>query len=329
LILANFPSTQEIAALTTNSCSSSSSSSSTSTSNSNSNSNSNSTRILANVTLKAPILSASIVRVPLKHKEEEEVEEEKEKKEEKDQMDTVNHSTRGNSRIKNGCKVENCLVVVDQSNCVTCLSLFGLEILFSHQLSFSSSFLDGIQFKITLNGELIVLRQMAGEIQRFSLFEEQIAQENAFFLQQKTIKTKIFQPERNGGGYIGGNSSILSEETSSSSSSSSTSTSNSTTSPKTKKKNLSIFQKILGGVNKEQAIVDLNQIFTFSTEEQERKLLFGGKNRTLTNNNPSTPSVMAAIAEEKKLNYNLTNTKDILQQAGQVLFVLLYINHQT
>ncbi|POM68027.1 Hypothetical protein PHPALM_15862, partial [Phytophthora palmivora] len=119
---------------------------------------------LASIELHGPVLATSVVRIP----------------------------------VSEG--IENCLAVIDQSNRVYILTLLSLKPIWEvecNRFGFGlgrSSLVDGILSDISYGAELVVANAF-GEIERFSLFAESTAMENAM-LERMSIKTRLHHPER-------------------------------------------------------------------------------------------------------------------------------------
>uniref|UniRef100_K3X4W1 V-SNARE coiled-coil homology domain-containing protein n=1 Tax=Globisporangium ultimum (strain ATCC 200006 / CBS 805.95 / DAOM BR144) TaxID=431595 RepID=K3X4W1_GLOUD len=211
-------------------------------------------RPLASVEVPALILSTSVIRVPVSE------------------------------------NLEHCLVVIDQSNHVYVISLLGLEILWEYDCFSLGNALDGIRFEVAYSGELVVANSF-GEVERFSLFAEHTASENAL-LARKCIQTKVHLPER-----------MYPFEGKDQSNDSS---------PK-KKNGLSMFKKLVTGL---KDVVDLNKVFQFSKEDDDRERLLGDR--------ASVAAKQAAAEEQdpngtKKTSKGISDTKNALMQATQHL----------
>lgn len=197
-------------------------------------------------------------------------------------------------RVPVGESVENCLAVVDQSKCVYILSLLSLKMVWKAESGFGSGLgrsglVDGILSDISYGGELVVANTL-GEVERFSLFAEATTMENAM-LERKSIKTRLHLVER----------AALFNQTASA-----------LTTDSGKKRGIAadagkMFKKLVLSVTQEAT--DLNKVFQFSTEEDERKRLMGDR--------PShTKDTESATA---KTETGLNATKDTLMQAHQRL----------
>ncbi|KAE8884339.1 hypothetical protein PF005_g10247 [Phytophthora fragariae] len=201
-------------------------------------------------------------------------------------------------RVPVGEGVENCLAVIDQSNRVYILSLLSLKPIWEAECnSFGfglghSGLVDGILADISYGGELVVANTF-GEIERFSLFAESTAMESAM-LERMSIKTRLHLSER---------VAMFDRAASPSATDSG------------KKRGIAadagkMFKKLVLSVTQEAT--DLNKVFQFSTEEDERKRLMGDR---------SSPAKDAAAAESAtaKTETGLNATKDALMQAQQRL----------
>ncbi|KAG6973909.1 hypothetical protein JG687_00000618 [Phytophthora cactorum] len=198
-------------------------------------------------------------------------------------------------RVPVGEGVENCLAVIDQSNRVYILSLLSLKPIWEAECNFGSGLgrsglVDGILSDISYGGELVVAN-IFGEVGRFSLFAEATAMENAI-LERKSIKTRVHLVER---------AAIFNQPPSSLSSTDSG-----------KKRGIAadagkMFKKLVLSVTQEAT--DLNKLFQFSTEEDERKRLMGDRS------SPAKDTESATAKTETGLN----TTKDVLMQAQQRL----------
>ncbi|KAG6623576.1 Syntaxin-binding protein 5 [Phytophthora cinnamomi] len=200
-------------------------------------------------------------------------------------------------RVPVGEGVENCLAIIDQSNRVYILSLLTLKPVWEaecNDFGFGlghSGLVDGVLADISYGGELVVANAF-GEIERFSLFAEATAMESAM-LERMSIKTRLHLAER---------SAIFDQAGSPSATDSG------------KKRGIAadagkMFKKLVLSVTQEAT--DLNKVFQFSTEDDERKRLMGDR----------SPAKDAAAAESAtaKTETGLNATKDALMQAQQRL----------
>ncbi|ETK73832.1 hypothetical protein L915_19254 [Phytophthora nicotianae] len=196
-------------------------------------------------------------------------------------------------RVPVGEGVENCLAVIDQSNHVYILSLLSLKPIWKTDGNFGSGLgrsglVDGVLSDISYGGELVVANTF-GEVERFSLFAEATAMENAM-LERKSIKTRLHLTERV----------ALFNQTAPPSSTDSG-----------KKRGIAdagkMFKKLVLSVTQEAT--DLNKVFQFSTEEDERKKLMGDRTSTAKDTESATA----------KTETGLNATKDTLMQAQQRL----------
>lgn len=201
-------------------------------------------------------------------------------------------------RVPVGEGVENCLAAVDQSNRVYIISLISLKLIWEadcNSFDFGlgrSGLVDGVLAEISFGGELIVANSF-GEMKRFSLFAEHTAMENAM-LECKSIKTRVHLPER----------AIVFDQAASPSTDSG------------KKRGIAadagkMFKKLVQRVTEET--VDLNKVFQFSTEEDERKRLMGDRTAA------SAKDSAAAENDAAKIEHGTNATKDALMQAQQRL----------
>ncbi|KAG7384297.1 Lethal(2) giant larvae protein 1 [Phytophthora pseudosyringae] len=201
-------------------------------------------------------------------------------------------------RVPVGEGVENCLAVIDLSNRVYILSLLSLKPIWEaecNNFGFGlgcSGLVDGILSDISYGGELVVANSF-GEMERFSLFAEATAMESAM-LERSSIKTRLHLPERVG---------IFDQATSPSSTDSG------------KKRGIAadagkMFKKLVLSVTQEAT--DLNKVFQFSTEADERKRLMGDRS------SPAKDAV-ASDSATAKTETGLNATKDALMQAQQRL----------
>ncbi|OWZ19912.1 putative membrane protein [Phytophthora megakarya] len=198
-------------------------------------------------------------------------------------------------RIPVGEGIENCLAVVDQSNRVYILSLLSLKLIWEvncYSFGFglnSSCLVDGLLSDISYGGELVVANPF-GEIERFSLFAESTTMESAM-LERMSIKTRLHLPER----------AVVFDQAGPPSSTDSG------------KKRISdagkMFKKLVLSVTQE--VTDLNKVFQFSTEEDERKRLMGDRS--------SAKDAAVAESATAKTEIGLNTTKDALMQAHQRL----------
>ncbi|KAF1326730.1 Syntaxin-binding protein 5, partial [Globisporangium splendens] len=211
------------------------------------------TKPLASVEVRALILSTSVIRVPASE------------------------------------NLEHCLVVIDQSNHVYVISLLSLEILWEYDCFSLGNALDGIRFEVTYSGELVVANSF-GEVERFSLFAEHTASENALLV-RKCIQTKVCLLERTYP-FEGKDQSH-------------------DASPK-KKNGFSMFKKLVTGL---KDVVDLNKVFQFSKEDGDRERLLGDRS--------SVAAKQAAEEQDpngtKKTSKGISDTKNALMQATQHL----------
>lgn len=213
---------------------------------------------LASVELRAAVVTTSVIRVPVAE------------------------------------RVENCLVVIDQSNHLYVLSLLSLEVIWEKEcFSLGNSF-DGIRCEVSYSGELVVANSF-GEVERFSFFAEQTAIENAL-LERKCIKTRLHLQERE---FIGDKEK---EQQASG------------VSPQ-KKKSLAdkMFKKLVTGLKGD---VDLNKVFQFNKEESEREQLLG--DRAAQAKASASAATGATEDGSKKVGKGLGDTKDALMMATQV-----------
>ncbi|CAI5729203.1 unnamed protein product [Peronospora farinosa] len=199
-------------------------------------------------------------------------------------------------RIPVGEGIENCLAVVDQSKHVYVLSLLSLKLIWeadwdNYGFGLSCSSLgDGILFDISYGGELVVANAF-GEIERFSLFAEATAMESAM-LERMSIKTRLYLPER---------ATIFDQVASPPA-----------TTDSGKKRGIAadagkMLKNLVLSVTQEAT--DLNKVFHFSTEEEERKRLMGDWS------SPAKDARSATTQTET----GLSATKDSLMQAQQRL----------
>ncbi|KAL7679449.1 putative WD40/YVTN repeat-like-containing domain superfamily [Plasmopara halstedii] len=184
-------------------------------------------------------------------------------------------------RVPVGETIENCLTVVDQSNRVYILSLPSLHLIYDTECTNLVSRLVGISF----GGEVIVANTF-GEIERYSLFAEATAMESAV-LERNPVKTRLHRPECQN---------ILKQAITATISNS-------------KKRGMGadaskMFKKLVLSVT--QDAKDLNQIFHFSTEAEERKQLLGDRSAIVND-------------DTAKTELGLSGTKDSLMQAQQRL----------
>ncbi|KAL4151245.1 hypothetical protein PRNP1_008194 [Phytophthora ramorum] len=197
-------------------------------------------------------------------------------------------------RVPVGEGVENCLAAIDQSSRVYILSLLSLKPIWEtdfNNFGFGlgrSGLVDGILSNISYGGELVVANSF-GEMERFSLFAESTAMESAM-LERTSIKTRLHLPER---------VAIFDQASSPSATDSG------------KKRGIAadagkMFKKLVLSVTQEAT--DLNKVFQFSTEEDERKRLMGDRTA------PEKDESSTAKAET-----GLNATKDALMQAQQRL----------
>ncbi|CAH0473122.1 unnamed protein product [Peronospora belbahrii] len=193
-------------------------------------------------------------------------------------------------RIPVGEGFENCLAVVDQSKRVYVLSLLSLKLIWEADL-------DNFGFRlgysnlvdISYGGEL-VLANAFGEIERFSLLAEATAMERAM-LESMSIKMRLYLPER---------ATIFDQAG---------------LPPATdsgKKRGIAadagkIFKKLVFSVTQE--VTDLNKIFHFSSEEDDRRRLI--RDRCI--------SVKDATSATSQTEMELNTTTDTLMQAQQRL----------
>ncbi|KAG7398914.1 Lethal(2) giant larvae protein 1 [Phytophthora boehmeriae] len=153
-----------------------------------------------------------------------------------------------------------------------------------------SGLVDGSLAEISFGGELWIANSF-GEIERFSLFAEPTTVENAM-LERKCIKTRLHLAER-----------VITFEQA--------------TPPSSreggKKRGIAdagkMFKKLVLSVTHEPT--DLNKVFQFSSEEDERKRLMG--DRTATAAQEDSESDVA------KIEHGTATTKDTLMQAQQRL----------
>lgn len=181
-------------------------------------------------------------------------------------------------------RVENCLIVLDQSNQLYVLSLVSLKLVWQTDCTALGQALDGVHYDVSYGGELIVASAF-GELQRYSFFSDLMAIENAL-LERKCIKTKLQSLER-----------VYPFEKEHA--------------PSPKKNSIAdagkMFKKLVTGMKD----ADLNKIFQFSTEEDERKQLMG-------NRSPPKPFAQGDAAAQLASGNALSGTKDALMQAAQV-----------
>lgn len=207
---------------------------------------------VASVELNATIVLASVIRVPVEE------------------------------------RVENCLIVLDQSNQLYVLSLVALKLIWQTDCSALSQALDGVQYDVSYGGELIVGSSF-GELQRYSFFSDLMAMENSL-LERKCIKTKLHSLER-----------VYPFEKEHA--------------PSPKKNSIAdagkMFKKLVTGMKD----ADLNKIFQFSTEEDERQNLMG-------NRSPPKAGAQGDPAAQLASGSALSGTKDALMQATQVCSLL-------
>ncbi|DAZ93007.1 TPA: hypothetical protein N0F65_006576 [Lagenidium giganteum] len=183
-------------------------------------------------------------------------------------------------------RIETCLAVFDQSNHLYIITMMTLEVVYQVECANLGNSMDGIQVHISCCGELIVANTF-GEVERYSLFSEHTAKENAL-LHGKCVKTKLHQFERQ---YPFDKVPL----------------------PSPKKKTIvdagKMFKKLVTGVKDN---VNLDKVFHFSVEEQERKLLMGDR----------SSSAAAATTEKatgaKAVEGGIQGTKDVLMQTAQV-----------
>ncbi|GMF19059.1 unnamed protein product [Phytophthora lilii] len=200
-------------------------------------------------------------------------------------------------RVPVGEGVENALAVIDQSNRVYIFSLLSLRPIWEadcNNFGFGlgrSRLVDGILSDISYGGELVVANSF-GEMERFSLFAESTAMESAM-LERLSIKTRLHLPER-----------VINFDEATSP----------TATVSGKKRGIAadagkMFKKLVLSVTQEAT--DLNKVFQFSAEEDERKRLMGDR--------PSLAKE-AAVSETTtaKAETGLNATKDALMQAQQV-----------
>ncbi|EGZ10168.1 hypothetical protein PHYSODRAFT_305428 [Phytophthora sojae] len=200
-------------------------------------------------------------------------------------------------RVPVGEGVENCLAVIDQSNRVYVLSLLSLKPIWEaecNNFGFGlgrSGLVDGILADISYGGELVVANAF-GEMERFSLFAESTAMESAM-LERMSVKTRLHLSER---------VAMFDQAASPSAADSG------------KKRGIAadagkMFKKLVLSVTQEAT--DLNKVFQFSAEEDERRRLMGDR----------SPAKDAAAAESAtaKTETGLNATKDALMQAQQRL----------
>lgn len=183
-------------------------------------------------------------------------------------------------------RVENCLVAIDQSNHLYVISLLGLEIIWEMECFSLGNSLDGIRSEVSYGGELVVANSF-GEIERFSFFSEHTAIENAL-LERKCIKTRLHLEERR----------FPFEREHAAS---------------PKKKGIAdagkMFKKLVSGM---KDVADLNKVFQFSKEEDEREQLMGDRSSTAKASAADDPN------GTKKISKGMGDTKDALMQATQV-----------
>ncbi|RLN64975.1 hypothetical protein BBP00_00003113 [Phytophthora kernoviae] len=194
--------------------------------------------------------------------------------------------------------VENCLAVVDQSNRVYILSLLSLQLIWEadfNKFDFGlgrSGLVDGSLAKISYSGELWVANSF-GEMERFALFAEPTTVENSM-LERKCIKTRLHLAERM----------IIFDQATPPSSREGA-----------KKRGIAdagkMFKKLVLSVTHEPT--DLNKVFQFSSEEDERKRLMGDRAATAAKEGASSESDVA------KIEHGTATTKDTLMQAQQRL----------
>ncbi|KAL3657111.1 hypothetical protein V7S43_018023 [Phytophthora oleae] len=197
-------------------------------------------------------------------------------------------------RVPVGEGVENCLAVVDQSSRVYILSLLSLKLIWQAECSSfgvglgRSGLVDGVIADVSFGGELVVANSF-GEIERLSLFAEATALESAM-LERMAIKTRLHLPER---------TTIFDQASSPSATDSG------------KKRGIAdagkMFKKLVLSVTQEAT--DLNKVFQFSSEEEERQRLMGDRSSA------AKDADSAAVKTETGLNA----TKDTLMQAQQRL----------
>lgn len=188
-------------------------------------------------------------------------------------------------------RVENCLVVIDQSQRLYVVSLMTLSMVWSIDLPYLGNLLDGICCKVSANGELIVANSF-GEIERFTIFSEATQRENAVF-ERCSIKTRVLLDERK--------FQIDQDHH---------------PSPR-KKGGIAALKKLVSGA---KDVCDLNKVFHFSVEDEERRKLIGGPRKSVaassTKADADGDGHKAAV---KKTTEGLGATKDALHQAAQHL----------
>ncbi|KAK1929892.1 Syntaxin-binding protein 5 [Phytophthora citrophthora] len=197
-------------------------------------------------------------------------------------------------RVPVGEGIENCLAAVDRSGRVYILSLLSLKLIWQAECSSvgfglgRNGLVDGVLADVSHGGELVVANSF-GEIERLSLFAEATALESAM-LERMTIKTRLHLPER----------STIFDETSSPSATDSG-----------KKRGIAdagkMFKKLVLSVTHEAT--DLNKVFQFSSEEDERQRLMGDR----------SSAAKGAESAAAKTETGLNATKDTLMQAQQRL----------
>eukprot|EP00644_Phytophthora_capsici_P003644 jgi/Phyca11/11227/fgenesh1_pm.PHYCAscaffold_64_\ len=197
-------------------------------------------------------------------------------------------------RVPVGEGIENCLAVVDQSCRVYILSLLSLKLIWETEcgsVGFGlgrSGLVNGVLANVSYGGELVVANSF-GEIERLSLFAEATALESAM-LERMAIKTRLHLPER---------STVFDQASSPS------------TTDSGKKRGIAdagkMFKKLVLSVTQEAT--DLNKVFHFSSEEDERQRLMGDRSSA------AKGADNAAVKTETGLNA----TKDTLMQAQQRL----------
>lgn len=188
-------------------------------------------------------------------------------------------------------RVENCLIVLDQSNQLYVLSLVSLKLIWQKDCTALGQALDGVHYDVSYGGELIVASAF-GELQRCSFFSDLMAMENTL-LERKCIKTKLHSLER-----------VYPFEKEHA--------------PSPKKNSIAdagkMFKKLVTGMKD----ADLNKIFQFSTEEDERKQLMG-------NRSPPKTAAQGDTAAQLASGNALSGTKDALMEAAQVCISLSFL----
>ena len=198
-------------------------------------------------------------------------------------------------RIPVGENVEHCLAVVEQSKHVFVLSLLSLKPIWEagwDNFGFGpscSSLGDELLFDISYGGELVVANAF-GEIERFSLFAEATAMESAM-LERMSIRTCLYLPER----------AIIFDQAASPP----------VTTDSVKKRGFAadagkMLKKLVLSVTQEA--IDLNKVFHFSTEENERKRLMVGRSSSAKDTESATTQTETGLSA----------TKASLMQAQQV-----------